>query len=107
MDKLKPAELIKLNEQLELIKSDLASEINRGVRSLDNLKYWKGSEFRTLLLYIGMVVLKKYLKEKEYDHLLKPCCATTLCTSDTYMQYAVKRESVSTTTQNGANRKIV
>lgn len=90
-DKFKPDELTDLNEWLQRIGADFPSEIHRKARSLESVKNWKGSEFRTFLLYSGMIVLKKYIKEEEYEHFLKLCCATTLCTSDAYIQYAVKR----------------
>lgn len=35
----------------------MPSDIHRSLRSLEVLSFWKGSEFRTMLLYVGMVAL--------------------------------------------------
>lgn len=35
------------------------SDIHRAIRTLDYLRHWKGTEYRTILLYIGMVVFKE------------------------------------------------
>lgn len=70
--------------------SELPSEIHRAVRSLKDLAYWKGSEFRTVLLYIGMVVFKKYLQPNIYDHFMLLCTSVTICSSDEYRDYLPK-----------------
>lgn len=46
----------KLNEMLKSINNDMPTDIHRSVRSIDCFKFWKGSELRTFLLYIGPVV---------------------------------------------------
>lgn len=46
-------------------QSQMPSDIHRAVRGLDCLKRWKGLEYRTILLYIGMVVFKDVLPEDE------------------------------------------
>lgn len=35
------------------------SEIHRAVRGLDSLRHWKGVEYRTMLLYVGIVIFKQ------------------------------------------------
>lgn len=35
------------------------TDIHRAIRTLDYLRHWKGTEYRTILLYIGMVVFKE------------------------------------------------
>lgn len=72
--------LITLNKQKP-------TEVHRAFRSLDTLRYWKGVEFRTFLLYTGMVVLKDALSSIEYTHFLTLCCAVTICSCKIYKQY--------------------
>lgn len=72
--------LIKFNKQMP-------SDIHRSVRSLNSLKYWKGVEYRTFLLYIGIVALKDALPLFEYTHFLTLCCAVTICSCGSYQKY--------------------
>lgn len=70
----------KISSQLQNCNPNMPSEIHRAVRGLNTLRYWKGAEYRTILLYIGMVVFKESLSEVEYHHFLTLCCAVTICT---------------------------
>lgn len=54
---------------------------------------WKGSEYRNFLLYVGMVVLNNFLKQEEYQHFLKLCCAVTICSSDIYREYVIRKDN--------------
>lgn len=74
-----------LNRMLNRINCDMPIEIHRSIRNIDCFKFWKGTEFRTFLLYVGIVVLKHCLRESEYIHFRKLFCAVTLCTTDKYM----------------------
>lgn len=51
-----------------------------------------GSEYRTFLLFIGMVAFKDYISQEEYQHFSLLCCATILCTSKIYRIYAFSNE---------------
>lgn len=75
------------NALLANCNRDMPSDIHRSVRSLDCIKFWKGTEFRTFLHYIGPVVLKQTLREEEYNHYLKLHCAVILCSHDKYLKY--------------------
>lgn len=58
----------------------LPREFNRPVRSLDHLARWKGTEFRTFLLYLSIIVLKKSFESSEIvDHFLNFFCAIQIC----------------------------
>lgn len=61
------------------------SEIHRSVRSLETLKFWKGIEFRTILLYVGPVIFKNILPEDVYIHFLMLSCATIICSCKEYL----------------------
>lgn len=91
---LKLADNEKLNEMLSKANTEMPSEIHRSVRSLNCLSDWKGSEYRTFLLYLSIVVLKNLLKWDEYEHFLKFYCAVTICSSDIYRKYVVRRDGI-------------
>lgn len=59
-------------------------EIHRKIRSFDNIKFWKATEFRTFLLYIGVVFLKNHITPAEYEMFKVLFCATTICSSNMY-----------------------
>lgn len=63
--------------QMETLSCNLVSiskylpvEFHRKIRSLKNIAYFKGSEFRTLLLYIVPVTFKPFLPTRYYNHLI-------------------------------------
>lgn len=43
------------------IQKQMPNDIHRAVRKLDCLKHWKGLEYRTVLLYIGLVIFKQVI----------------------------------------------
>lgn len=45
-------------------------EIHRKIRGLNEMARWKGTEYRTFLLYTSVVVLRKFLPDKCYKHYL-------------------------------------
>lgn len=70
---------------IDLINSDLVnlgqylpSEFSRRPRSLGDIEFWKASEFRCFILYIGPIVLKGRLKKKLYSHFMTLHCAIRL-----------------------------
>lgn len=72
--------MVKINETLP-------KEIHRSIRSLHHLAIWKGTEFRTVLLYAGFVVFKSVLPSKRYTLFLKLACAIRICSTDAYRSY--------------------
>lgn len=77
-----------------LIKCKMPSEIHRAVRSLDVLAYWKGTEYRTFLFYIGIVILKKFLAVDVYHHFLLLFCAITICSTKAFTHFLPLAESL-------------
>lgn len=77
---------------LKQCQKEMPSDIHRAVRTLDSLRHWKGLEYRTILLYVGFVVLKKLIPTNEYNHFLILFVAVRLCSSDVYKkkQFASK-----------------
>lgn len=72
-----------------LIESNkqMPSDIHRSLRSLDELSNWKGVEFRSFLMYIGMVALRPVLENDEYEHFMLLCCACTIVSCNIYKAY--------------------
>lgn len=69
------------NEVSDFLKNcTMPSEIHRPVRGLEDLAHWKGTEFRTFLLYVSLVVLKKFLRSRKiFQHFLLYFCAIHIC----------------------------
>ena len=55
---------------LRLLKLKPPYFIRRAPRSLNDLKYWKASEFRSFLLFYGPVILSDILSHSYYSHFL-------------------------------------
>jgi len=54
----------------ELLKLKLPSNFNRQPRSLNDLCYWKATEYRSFLLYVGPIALKGVVNSNTYKHFL-------------------------------------
>lgn len=81
------SETLEISEFLKKCNERRPSDIHRSIRSLDVINHWKATEFRTFLLYIGIVALKDRLSEQEYQMFLKLFCAVTICSSKMYASY--------------------
>lgn len=88
------ADINKMNELLSKCNEDIASDIHRSVRDLNCIKFWKGTEFRSFLLYLGIVVLKQSLRKEEYNHFLKLFCAVVLCSHVKYLEHLNRAENI-------------
>lgn len=64
----------------------MPSDFHRSIRKLDSLRQWKGVEFRTVLLYVGIAVFKNILPDNEYEHFLTLFCACTICSCNLYKE---------------------
>jgi len=58
----------KISVLLNKIKINCPSEIARKPRGLDQVNRWKGTEFRTFLLYVGTIVSKSVLSKVHWNH---------------------------------------
>lgn len=59
-----------------LEKCMMPAEITRPVRGLEELANWKGTEYRTFLLYVSIVVVKKFFDDKKiFQHFSLYYCA--------------------------------
>lgn len=80
----KPADLNKINSLLMHAKGEMPTEIHRAIRDLNTLHFWKGTEYRTFLMYIGIIVLQSVLHEEEYEHFRLLYCVVIICSSNAY-----------------------
>lgn len=60
-------------------------EIHREIRGINELSHWKGTEYRTFLLYVSVVILKKVLPKNYYDHFLLYFCSITICSAQYHL----------------------
>lgn len=61
-------------------KCKIPKEIHRRVRGLQDLRHWKGTEYRTFLLYVGIVVVRKFFTDRKiFDHFLLYFCSIVIC----------------------------
>lgn len=72
-----------------LVQSNLSitNDFHRVVRPLDCLKLWKGTEYRTFLLYLGIVILRDFLNQDIYEHFLLLFCSVRIYFSRSHSKY--------------------
>lgn len=75
-----------LNSQILQWNKELPSDFNRKIRTLQYISFYKATEFRTILLYIGMVAFKDTLERKEYLHFMYLCTAIRFYSCNYYLQ---------------------
>lgn len=68
-----------VSKLLETCQQHMPVDIHRAVRNLSCVKKWKGLEYRTILIYVGMVIFKDILNDDEYNHFLILSCAVRIC----------------------------
>lgn len=76
-----------ISEKMLKASETTPCEFARTSRSLKNFAYFKGTEFRTFILYVGPVVLKNILYEEAYKHFILLHTVITICSSDVYENY--------------------
>lgn len=59
-----------INSRLEVAAMSQPKEFQRKIRKLSDLSDFKGTEFRTFILYTGPVVLKDVISLEKYNHFL-------------------------------------
>lgn len=75
-----------LNKQFLEWNRELSSDFHRKIRSVNYLAYWKATEFRLVLLYVGIVAFKDKLNEPDYCNFLRLCTAIRICSCKTYIK---------------------
>jgi len=59
-----------INNKLLYLRTSVTSEFARLPRTLNDLEYWKATEYREFLLYTGIIVLKGTIRKDFYNHFL-------------------------------------
>ncbi|KAK4884922.1 hypothetical protein RN001_001193 [Aquatica leii] len=74
-----------ISQHLIALRAFTPSDFNRKPRSLNELAYWKATEFRSFLLYLGPFVLKDILNKAVYENflLLHTAVCILLCSKHT------------------------
>lgn len=68
--KLRTDDILKISDRLLLISKIQPSEFQRKCRSLHELHNFKGTEFRSLIMYILPVAVKDIVPHKVYQNML-------------------------------------
>ncbi|KAL4134714.1 hypothetical protein QTP88_006437 [Uroleucon formosanum] len=76
------------SQLIDIMKPYFPSEFNRLPRSLEELEFFKATEFRTFLLYTSLIVLKERLAKPFFqDFMLFHCAIKILISNDLYITH--------------------
>lgn len=79
-------DLTKIDSLLTRFKYAMPSELHRAVRPIQQIAHWKALEYRSFLLYLGIVVLKEVLPSDVYKHFLLLFGAITVLSCKKYVE---------------------
>lgn len=84
----------KISKLMKKLEKDIPEEFQRKKIPIDDVTFWKATQFRFFLLYCGAFVFAKYLSSSYYKHyMLFFVTARILCSKDlvsTHAEYAKK-----------------
>lgn len=98
--RLSSSDVLKVCERLSILRHSIPSDFNRKPRTLLEYAFWKGTEFRTFLLYSGPVVLKNILPPKIYANFLLLHTAVTILISKIHLHNSRNIDSAHEMLQN-------
>ena len=76
-------QLKEIDTNIKQLNNFLPIDFNRKPTELkEGLKRYKATQFRTILLYYGMIIFRKYLPEKIFDHYMLLSVAIRLLLDD-------------------------
>lgn len=81
MCRLSVHDISALNNALVTAQSYWPCEFNRKPRTTDETEYWKATEFRSFILYLGPVYLKRIFPKHIYEHFLMFSCSIMILVS--------------------------
>lgn len=76
-----------ISEELLRYNETKPVKIHRKIRSLRHIHFWKATEFRTVILYTGIVLFKDCVPGNEYELFLKLFRAIAICSTKKYEPY--------------------
>ena len=79
-------QITEASSRLHNLKQAIPSVFARKPRGIEEMDYWKATEFRQLLLYTGQIVLKGLLRGDLYDHFVVFSVAISILVSPTLIQ---------------------
>lgn len=85
--RLKEKQIVTINKRLLVLRKSIPKEFNRRPRLLQEFKFWKGTEFRTFLLYSGIVSMKNTVPPKIYSNFLLLHAAVTILINSIHIQH--------------------
>lgn len=92
--KLHASIVAQISDELLIAKTTCPKNFNCKPRNFNELKYYKTTEFRRLILYDGIIVLKDHLNKNIYKYFLLLHCAIYILSSpsliQTFCHYAEK-----------------
>ena len=92
--KLSNSQVLEISAKLISFNGKLPSDFAKQPRSLEDLLFWKATEFREFLLYLGVIVLKGIVSDAIYEHFLTFSIAMRILLSENdefrsyYLDYA-------------------
>lgn len=75
-----------ISQPLLDLRKMIPVEFNRKPRSLEELQYWKATELRTFLIYVGPIVLKDVVNIAVYENFLAFHFAISVLLSDRHIK---------------------
>ena len=84
--RLRQWEIQKISKRLHFTRNYIPVEFQRKPRPLQDLKYWKATEFRQLLLYTGPMILNNILPPIIFSHFNTLHVAIRILSSDILVQ---------------------
>lgn len=80
--KLNMTNFAAINQITEMARTTQPMEIQRAIRTLDFFSVMKGKEFRTFIIYYGVVALRNNVHKDIYESFLTLHIALTICLSN-------------------------
>lgn len=83
--KLSQKLIITMNQKMSRLKQYQPTDFVRKCRSFKDIKRWKATEFRSFLLYHGVLVLHEGLTKTQFEHFLLLHCAIFIFSNEHFL----------------------
>lgn len=68
--KLRSSDIETINQNVQVVKKYFPSDFQRKPRSFNEIEYFKGTEYRTIILYTGIVLFRNVLCKERFEHFV-------------------------------------